>query len=250
MAVALMFAQEPGVRPVKRTLLHDLEGYYYVILTLAFMFNQPYALKPVPEFHLGTMRSQVIWLYQWLQNTWPVDLPIWQEATDKQKYFGTDEGFKEVQHMLGEQWNVKPIHDMLSKMRHLLFGPPDLVTHTSMLDIIETALLAIRTDFSLSHLCKPVEMTQEWGIATGGNNVAKTSCDLPALRTNRLHHTSSGNVDLNIFSRMPLPPKDIRHFVPETSGTTMFRGKIADNVRMSQMVVEEGEEPPDDGDVW
>jgi hypothetical protein len=38
------------------------------------------------------------------------------------------------------------IHDMLFKMRHLLFGPPDLVTHVNMLDIIKTALLVIRTD--------------------------------------------------------------------------------------------------------
>lgn len=96
MAVALMFAQEPGVKPVKRTLLHDLEGYYYVILTLAFMFNQPYALKPVPEFHLAMMRSQAVWLHQWLQNTWPVDLQIWQEATDKQKFSALMRGSKRL----------------------------------------------------------------------------------------------------------------------------------------------------------
>jgi hypothetical protein len=243
MAVALMLAQKPQAMPVKRTLLHDLEGYYYVILTLAFMFDEPYGLKPLPDLNLAASRESWFrqnWLRHWLQNTWPDTMDIWAEAEDKKKYFGTDEGFQEIQDMLGAHWNVQPIHDMLSKMRHLLFGPPDLVTHVNMLDIIETALLAIRTDYSLSHLCTPVDMTWEWRIATGGKNVAHTSCDLPALRTNRMHQGSLGDADINLFSRMPLPPKDNRHLWPEISGTKLLEGKTTDYVRVAQMVGYDG----------
>jgi hypothetical protein len=101
------------------------------------------------------------------------------------------------------------------------------------------------------HLCKPVDMSQEWGIATGGNNIAKTSCDLPAFRTNRLHHTPSGNDDLNLFSRMPLPPKDICHLVPETPSTTLFRGgRTTDHVRLSHIVLEEGAQSAHPNELW
>ncbi|KAG1744089.1 uncharacterized protein EDB91DRAFT_1080896 [Suillus paluster] len=158
------------------TIVHDLEGYYYVILTLAFMFDGLYALKKVPDADMAS--GAEMWLHRWLENT--IEIEIWQEAVEKQHYLGTDAGFSMVEGLLGEDWAIEPMKTMLKEMREHLFTNA-VPTHSGMLDIITNALVKIRTNPDLAHLCKPQKMTMECANATGGNGVPSHSSILPAL---------------------------------------------------------------------
>jgi hypothetical protein len=78
MAVESMTAYKPGAPAIVYVVAHDLEGYYYVLLSLTFMFNSPYVLKAIPqvESFIGTGDH---YLKMWLENKMDV-YTIWQEA--------------------------------------------------------------------------------------------------------------------------------------------------------------------------
>ncbi|KAG0698799.1 hypothetical protein DFH29DRAFT_1002496 [Suillus ampliporus] len=174
--IQMMLAQRPGTDVIRREIVHDLEGYYYVILTLAFMFDVPYTLKKVPNTDMAS--GAEMWLHRWLENT--IEMEIWQEAVEKQHYLGTDAGFSMVEGLLGEEWVIEPVKTMLKEMREHLFTNA-APTHSGMLDIIINALVKICTNPDLAHLCQPQQMTMEWAKATGGNGIASRSSILPAL---------------------------------------------------------------------
>jgi hypothetical protein len=242
MALQLMFAQQSKAR-VKHTLAHDLEGYYYVILSLAFMFDEPYVLNRLPNINMGIAGEY--FLRRWLDNSATVE--IWQEAADKKLYFCTDEGFSQIQHRLGGHWKCLPILEMLRKMRALLFGPPKQITHDAMLRIIDTGLSEIRNDISLSHLCTPVDMTLEWAKATGGLDYAKHEPNLPAMRMNLMYHNRRQVTDLNLFARMPQPLEQTRkHSQTSMSQSQKSAGKTEELFTIYTAKPYEG--GPGDGD--
>ncbi|KAG0696667.1 hypothetical protein DFH29DRAFT_1004390 [Suillus ampliporus] len=117
MAIQMMFAQQPGQDTMRREIAHDLEGYYYVLLTLAFMFDAPYRLKKVP--HSNTASGGEMWVHRWLENT--IAKEIWHEAIEKQHYLATDAGFTMVDGVLGNDWANEPVRMMLKEMRTILF---------------------------------------------------------------------------------------------------------------------------------
>ncbi|KAG1737845.1 uncharacterized protein EDB91DRAFT_1249522 [Suillus paluster] len=212
MAIQTMLAQQPGTDVIRREIVHDLEGYYYVILTLAFMFDGLYALKKVPNTDMAS--GAEMWLHRWLENT--IEMEIWQEAVEKQHYLGTNAGFSMVEGLLGEDWAIKPVKMMLKEMREHLFTNA-APTHSGMLDIITNALVKIRTNPDLAHLCKPQKMTMEWAKATGGNGVPSRSSILPTLRMNLLYHKEHQDPELNLFACMPCPLVQERRVMPGTS---------------------------------
>lgn len=97
---------EPHAPRVARNVAHDLEGYYYVILTLAFMFDEPYTLKRVSTGPAKLVGGEG-WVRQWVENTLHTD--IWIEAKEKQLYFAHEQGFETVAHLLGRHWAVDPV---------------------------------------------------------------------------------------------------------------------------------------------
>ncbi|KAG1807802.1 uncharacterized protein BJ212DRAFT_1485380 [Suillus subaureus] len=161
---------------IQHEIVHDLESYYYVILTLAFMFDGLYTLKKVPNTDMASEAE--MWLHRWLKNT--IEMKIWQEAVEKQHYPGTNAGFSMVEGLLGEDWAIEPMKTMLKEMREHLFTNA-APTHSGMLNIITNALVKICTNPDLAHLYKPQKMTMEWAKATGGNGVPSHSSILPAL---------------------------------------------------------------------
>ncbi|KAG1720070.1 uncharacterized protein EDB91DRAFT_1257199 [Suillus paluster] len=219
MAIQMMFAQQPGQDNIRREIAHDLEGYYYVLLTLAFMFDAPYGLKKVP--HPDTASGGEMWVHRWLENT--IEKEIWHEAVEKQHYPATDAGFGMVDGVLGNDWANEP--------------------HSRMLDIINTALFKLHTDRTLAHLCQPQQMTNEWARAVGGGGFAKRSQMLPALRMNLLYHKDRQNADLNLFARMPCPPVQECKLTPGNSSQylkgTGGRQRIALNVMAAPVVLKE-----------
>lgn len=229
MAIQMMLAQRPGTDAIRREIVHDLEGYYYVILTLAFMFDAPYALKKVPNADMAS--GAEMWLHRWLENT--IEMEIWQEAVEKQHYLGTDAGFSMVEGLLGEDWAIEPVKTMLKEMREHLFTNA-APTHSGMLDIITNALVKIRTNPDLAHLCTPQQMTMEWAKATGGNGVASRSSTLPALRMNLLYHKERQDPELNLFARMPCPLVQERKVMPGTSSQANkpTGGRTADRMKV------------------
>jgi hypothetical protein len=238
MAIQMMFAQKPGQDIIRREIAHDLEGYYYVILTLAFMFDAPYALKKVP--HPDTASGGEMWVHRWLENT--IEKEIWHEAVEKQHYLATDAGFAMVDGVLGNDWANEPVRMMLKEMRTILFVESQ-PSHSRMLEVINTALFKIRTDRTLTHLCQPQQMTNEWARAVGGGGFVKHSQTLPALRMNLLYHKDRQDAELNLFARMPCPPVQERKLTPGNSSQYLkgTGGKTADriNVMAAPVVLKE-----------
>ncbi|KAG1787963.1 uncharacterized protein HD556DRAFT_1448291 [Suillus plorans] len=237
MAIQMMFAQKPGQDTIRREIAHDLEGYYYVILTLAFMFDAPYMLKKVP--HPDTASGGEMF-HRWLENT--IKKEIWHEAVEKQHYLATDAGFAMVDGVLGNDWVNEPIRMMLREMRTVLFIE-SAPSHSRMLDIIHTALFKIRTDHTLAHLCQPQQMTNEWARAVGGSGFAQSSPMLPALRMNLLYHKDRQDADHNLFARMPCLLMQERKLTPGNSSQYLkgTGGKTADhiNVMAAKVVLKE-----------
>lgn len=145
MAIQMMFAQKPGQDTIQCEIAHDLEGYYYVILTLTFMCDAPYMLKKV--LHPDTASGGEIWVHCWLENT--IKKEIWHKTVEKQHYLATDAGFAMVDGVLGNDWVNEPIRMMLREMRTVLFVE-SAPSHSRMLDIIHTALFKIHTDHTLA----------------------------------------------------------------------------------------------------
>jgi hypothetical protein len=205
MAVEPMCAYKPGAPAIARVAAHDLEGYYYVILSLGFMFTSPYVLKALPgERDVGDADH---YLKIWLEHTTGA-IPIWQEADKKKRFFCTHEGFEEIERRLGREWSCEPIKEMLRELRNLLFySEPAKVTHSGMIRIIQDALDKLSTDPDHAKLCQPVPMTQQWVDATGSPGPNTRDPRLPALRMNVLHHEiGQGKDSINLFARMPRPP--------------------------------------------
>ncbi|KAG2108223.1 uncharacterized protein F5147DRAFT_652945 [Suillus discolor] len=76
MAIEIMLAQQPGADVIHREIVYDLEGYYYVILTLAIMLDILYTLKRVPNPYMTS--GMEMWLYWWLENT--IEMEIWYKG--------------------------------------------------------------------------------------------------------------------------------------------------------------------------
>lgn len=238
MAIQMMFVQQPGQDTIRREITHDLEGYYYVILTLAFMFDALYALKKVP--HPDTASGGEMWVHCWLENT--IEKEIWHEAVEKQHYLATDAGFAMVDGVLGNDWANEPVRMMLKEMRTILFVE-SRPSHSCMLEVINTALFKIRTDRTLTHLCQPQQMTNEWARAVGGGGFVKHSQTLPALQMNLLYHKDRQDAELNLFARMPCPPVQECKLMPCNSSQYLkgTGGKTADciNVMAAPVVLKE-----------
>ncbi|KAG0705537.1 hypothetical protein DFH29DRAFT_996854 [Suillus ampliporus] len=176
MAIQMMLAQRPGTDVIRREIVHDLEGYYYVILTLAFHVDVPYRIEKVPNTDMARgQRCGFIGGFK-IPLRWRFGKKQWK----KQHYLGTDAGFSMVEGLLGEEWVIEPVKTMLKEMREHLFTNA-APTHSGMLDIIINALVKICTNPDLAHLCQPQQMTMEWAKATGGNGIASRSSILPAL---------------------------------------------------------------------
>ncbi|KAG2050855.1 hypothetical protein BDR06DRAFT_1010962, partial [Suillus hirtellus] len=218
MAVDSMFAHKPGAAPVPRVVAHDLEGYYYVILSLAFMFNEPYVLKPLPG--RDTPEESDHYLGIWLENA-TEEVAIWREAARKERFFCNHDGFRLLEGRLGREWSCEAIKTMLREMRDLLFYEK-AVTHAGMIHIIQRALDSLSTDHP--DLCKPVPMTEEWHNATGAPGVATSSCRLPAMHMNIMHHQighTNANIASNLFACMPCPPDEEQALGPASSSKVL-----------------------------
>ena len=200
MAVESMTAYKPGAPAIARVVAHDLEGYYYVILSLAFLFHSPYILKALPPEHCTGDR----FLRLWLENRTDM-YPIWTEAEEKKRVFCSHEGFQTIEGRLGREWSCESIKGMLREMRELLFYSKTAVTHLGMINIIERALYTLSTDHL--ELCQPVPMTEQWLNVTGSPGPDTGNPLRPALRVNVMHHqVGHGKVATNLFARMPRPP--------------------------------------------
>jgi hypothetical protein len=230
MAVQSMTAYKPGAPAIARVVAHDLEGYYYVLLSLAFMFHSPYVLKAIPqgESFIGTGDH---YLKMWLENKMDA-YTIWQEAEEKRRFFCTHEGFQIIEGRLGTEWSCEPIKVMLREMRELLFYSRAPVTHLGMINIIERALHTLSTDHE--DLCKPVPMTEQWLKATGSPGPDTRNPLLPALRVNVMYHQiGQGKVIPNLFARMPRPPEADVRIGGSTTGVKKGTGvKTIDRVNL------------------
>lgn len=211
MAVDSMFAHKSGAAPVPHIVAHDLEGYYYVILSLTFMFNELYVLKPLPGRDAPEESDHYLGI--WLENV-TEEVAIWHEAARKEHFFCNHDGFRLIKGQLGREWSCEAIKTMLREMRDLLFYEK-AVTHAGMIHIIQCALHSLSTDHP--DLCKPVPMMEEWRNVTGAPGIATSSCRLPAMRMNVMHHQirrANANIASNLFACMPCPPDEERMLGP------------------------------------
>lgn len=211
MAVDSMFAHKSGAAPVPHIVAHDLEGYYYVILSLTFMFNELYVLKPLPGRDAPEESDHYLGI--WLENV-TEEVAIWHEVARKEHFFCNHDGFRLIKGQLGREWSCEAIKTMLREMRDLLFYEK-AITHAGMIHIIQCALHSLSTDHP--DLCKPVPMMEEWRNVTGAPGIATSSCRLPAMRMNVMHHQirrANANIASNLFACMPCPPDEERMLGP------------------------------------
>ncbi|KAG2083939.1 uncharacterized protein F5147DRAFT_660016 [Suillus discolor] len=74
---------------IHREIVYDLEGYYYVILTLAIMLDILYTLKRVPNPYMTS--GMEMWLYWWLENT--IEMEIWYKVLRNDTFLLLMQGF-------------------------------------------------------------------------------------------------------------------------------------------------------------